>query len=563
MATRIAVLAANEVILPAASFFETEICNKIIAELSDLYQFGFLKLVGGGANLSEYIDDKLGQYEKESRQSKAYRKWQRSLGDPPAYLPRRNSASKDIKQGWLNFAKREKFSELLLSPHVGITSGFEERWMAVPDLLETRAFIAPHVFPLLVKGSPNSNLANPVKGLINEQYFGSFTREFSAGVVTDLSYLAPPHDIPSYDADLPYQGVLNELRKRNLLSRIDVANCTELLAIKDDPAFLECLAAGTVNFDERTMTINLGSLRMGSDDLDKATIGIITALPKEFVAVCSVLGAGEPVVAPGSGAGRKYAIATVKAKNGGTHNIVITLLLDMGNNSAAIRATQMMQHCKNVEHILMVGIAGAIPNPAKVSDHVRLGDIVVSNRNGVVQYDYNKKMPTETEHRHPPRPPAAQLIEAVSYLEVSLLQGKFPWETFIDEAIEALGPSWSRPSEDRDKLRDWDETTIDHPADSKRRPGQPRVFQGPIASANSLLKDPSTRDGLRDKFGVKAVEMEASGIADAAWTAEKAGYLVIRGTCDYCNPDKGDDWQQYAAVIAAGYTRALLEEIPA
>jgi len=561
MATRIAVLAAKEVILPAASFFESQICNKIISELNDLYQFGLLKLAGGGANLLEYIDDKLGQYEIESSQSRAYRKSQKSLRTHPAFLSRRNSASKDIKQGWLNFTKKENFVEALNNPYTHTPRDFEDKWMQIPDLLEARAFIAPHVLPLLLKDQPHPTLANTIKGLINEQYFGSFTREFSAGILTDLNYLAPPHDIPSYDTELPYQEVLNELRKQNLLTKIDEANCIELLAIKDNHIFLECLSAATATFDVKKSRLNFWRLSMGSLELETATIGIITALPKEFVAVCSVLNAGDPIVAPGTGTGRKYAIAKISNKNGGSHTIVITLLLEMGNNSAAIRATQMFHHCKNVKQVIMVGIAGAVPNSTKSSDHVRLGDIVVSNRHGVIQYDLDKEMPTEVEHRHPPRPPAAPLIEAMRYLEVSALQGRFPWETHITRAIEELGLSWSRPPEDKDRLRDWDETEIEHPSDTKRRLGHPKVYHGPIASANKLLKNPSKRDALRDRFQVKAVEMEASGIADATWIAE-TGYLVIRGTCDYCNPDKGDEWQEYASVIAAGYTRALLEELP-
>jgi nucleoside phosphorylase len=68
-------------------------------------------------------------------------------------------------------------------------------------------------------------------------------------------------------------------------------------------------------------------------------------------------------------------------------------------------------------------------------------------------------------------------------------------------------------------------------------------------------------DQLRDKFKVKAIEMEASGIANATWNRE-VGYLVVRGICDYCDSHKNDDWQQYAAVVAAAYTRALIESMP-
>jgi nucleoside phosphorylase len=100
-----------------------------------------------------------------------------------------------------------------------------------------------------------------------------------------------------------------------------------------------------------------------------------------------------------------------------------------------------------------------------------------------------------------------------------------------------------------------------HPADPQRRPGQPRAFYGPIASSNALLKDAQERDRLRDEFGIRAVEMEGSGIADATWD-RSAGYLVIRGICDYCDAAKNDTWQDYAALVAAAYMRALLMNLP-
>ena len=34
---------------------------------------------------------------------------------------------------------------------------------------------------------------------------------------------------------------------------------------------------------------------------------------------------------------------------------------------------------------------------------------------------------------------------------------------------------------------------------------------------------------------------------------------MIRGTCDYCNPTKGDSWHNYAAVAAAAYARCVIE----
>jgi hypothetical protein len=83
---------------------------------------------------------------------------------------------------------------------------------------------------------------------------------------------------------------------------------------------------------------------------------------------------------------------------------------------------------------------------------------------------------------------------------------------------------------------------------------------GTIASANQVLKNPIRRDQLRNEHRAKAVEMEGSGIADLAWT-RSIEYFVVRGICDYCDTNKRDDWQDYASVVAAAYTRVLLSSV--
>jgi hypothetical protein len=83
---------------------------------------------------------------------------------------------------------------------------------------------------------------------------------------------------------------------------------------------------------------------------------------------------------------------------------------------------------------------------------------------------------------------------------------------------------------------------------------------GAIASANQVLKNSIRRDQLRNERRAKAVEMEGSGIADLAWT-RSIEYFVVRGICDYCDANKRDNWQDYASVVAAAYTRVLLSTL--
>lgn len=290
----------------------------------------------------------------------------------------------------------------------------------------------------------------------------------------------------------------------------------------------------------------------------KPTIGIITALPKEFAAVKILLENLRTYKVGGKGAGIGYCLGEITSIYGEKYNIVLSTV-SMGNNIAASRASLLLEHFPKVESIIMVGIAGGVPDPKNADSQVHLGDIVVSGEKGVIQYDFVKEEIEKIEYRYSPRPPSASLLEAVRYLEAEEIEGNYPWINYIYQALSQL--KMTHPPENSDPLYHHENGETSHPFDSKKKAGQPRVFIGPIASANKLLKNPVLREELRDKFGAKAIEMETSGIADATWNHE-VGYLVVRGICDYCDSHKNDEWQQYAAVVAAAYTRALIESMP-
>src|SRR5687767_8896068 len=61
-ATRFSYLAADEVLIPAASYFESDLCRQIIDEFRPIFNLGFISLVGGGIDLCEFFDDKQRQY---------------------------------------------------------------------------------------------------------------------------------------------------------------------------------------------------------------------------------------------------------------------------------------------------------------------------------------------------------------------------------------------------------------------------------------------------------------------------------------------------------------------
>jgi nucleoside phosphorylase len=158
----------------------------------------------------------------------------------------------------------------------------------------------------------------------------------------------------------------------------------------------------------------------------RVTVGIVTALPKEFVAVKAML--------DGPVDHDDYVLGEMPAKGGGTHAVAL-LRSGMGTTLAAARTAGLLAKLESIDAILMVGIAGGVPNAASAWEHVRLGDIVVSDHRGVIDYGHVAETrqggQVETEHRNPPRPPSPRLLDAVEDLVGGEHEGKRPWLELI------------------------------------------------------------------------------------------------------------------------------------
>lgn len=287
-------------------------------------------------------------------------------------------------------------------------------------------------------------------------------------------------------------------------------------------------------------------IRLVNNQHINSSVGIITALPEEYMAMKTLIeNPREETIH-----GERYTWGEIPLIDGGRQQVILVLLAGMGTNLAATGATALLKSFPTVREIILTGIAGGVPDHEIPNEQMQLGDVVVSNTYGSIQFDSLKKTPENSIYRSYPRPPSARLLKAARYLEAGQLAGNCPWLPFIIYAMETL--HIQRPARETDPLAS---------VHIQRDSDEPRIFLAPIGSSNILLKDPAQREELHHRFGIKAIEMEAAGVADATWNAD-AGYLVVRGISDYCDANKNDIWHNYAAVVAAAYVRALLASIP-
>ncbi|KAL5335586.1 pfs domain-containing protein [Aspergillus crustosus] len=259
----------------------------------------------------------------------------------------------------------------------------------------------------------------------------------------------------------------------------------------------------------------------------------------------------------------------------GPHNIIVAVMPETGNNTAATTATQLLNDFPSFRFGLLVGIGGGVPGSKESGNDVRLGDVVVSHATGtfggVVQYDLGKKLFNGSFQRtgHLNKPPevlsaSAKRLQASHYRSPSKMTSYLAEMTGRFPKMQEL---FQHPGLDQDELFCSDyahqggssceecdrEQTVPRPP---RRDIDPRIHYGTIGSANMVLKDAVTRDQLKRDTGALCVEMEAAGLMDTF------PCLVIRGICDYADSHKNKQWQPYAAATAAAYMKELLMMIP-
>ncbi|KAL3448259.1 hypothetical protein BJX65DRAFT_307124 [Aspergillus insuetus] len=321
---------------------------------------------------------------------------------------------------------------------------------------------------------------------------------------------------------------------------------------------------------------------------DAYTIAWICALPLEMAAAKLILDEIHDNLPQPASDHNCYTLGSIHG-----HNIAIACLPSgvYGTTSAATVMAQMLSTFRSIKFGLMVGIGGGVPTKTDV----QLGDVVVgipsASSGGVIQFDFGKTLHSGRFQRIGSlnKPPQV-LLTAVTQLRSAQLIGEE--ESRLMETIsaalkgrcerpgdakaqgrshslsrdEAIRKQFFRPTDDRlfdssyaHQNPDADCSTCDLdklvPRDA-RQSTAPRIHYGSIASGNQVMKDAQTRDAIAHELDVLCFEMEAAGLLD------QLPCLVIRGICDYCDSHKSKEWQGYAALMAAAYTRTLLRVVP-
>ena len=199
------------------------------------------------------------------------------------------------------------------------------------------------------------------------------------------------------------------------------------------------------------------------------------------------------------------------------YEIVVAQSLGMGNVNVPLLVNEIIQHWEP-QAILLVGIAGA------ASERQHLGDLVIAS--DVYYYERGKLTPDGMK-------PEPYMFKADNVL----------WDRVITVA------DWTAP------------ISVPRPDETQERP---KIYRGVIASGEKVIADAAVRDEIAaGQRRIKAIEMEGYGFSSAIWQSfDHIRHLVIKAICDRADSSKNDEWQPYAAAVAADFTKHFLLDRP-
>ncbi|XP_064637244.1 uncharacterized protein LOC135493677 [Lineus longissimus] len=316
---------------------------------------------------------------------------------------------------------------------------------------------------------------------------------------------------------------------------------------------------------------------------EQPTVGIVTALYCEKQAVDAMIENKTTYVkysAKTKGDSSVYTIGKI-----GKIKVVCTKLSRVGRGrgeaiAAGNAITRLLGTFSRIEHVIVTGVGGAVPNPGDYEKHVRLGDLVVSFAAAAKDPVYihcDKMEPVNGEYNFLTRTwfPKERAMQGVAMDMQEMLaehRTKYPWETFIDEGKEAMSSEESgfyKPASRNDRIfvpnSGGSLIEYEHPQPPPGhyvREGQPRIHFGAFGAGRFVSRNDRIREDFSNLCGVIAYDYEFYAVMESLEGNRCDSFIVIRGMADYADGTKQKDWQPYSSLVAAAFTKAFVMAIP-
>lgn len=358
-----------------------------------------------------------------------------------------------------------------------------------------------------------------------------------------------------------------------------------------------------INSQDQHEVITIQQQPTVSND-DQPTIAIITVNYYEKLAVDAMMSNKVTFVRhKPEGESNVYTIGNI-----GIHRVVSTKLPLLGRDSRSAKissgntTTRLLGIFQRVDHVLLVGCAGAVPHYSDHRKHIRRGDIVVSFPTNNTSNNHEKNTTNNNEeedyvyaHFEMQKssgpgsgqnnqliskswmPASMELYKIVNQIRKTFnpkMNVEYPWEEYLEHGIASLYNEeldCRRPTEDKLFFTIGDKNIIEvnHPEDpdmsgqyDRRQFGQPTLRFGKIAGGDRVVKDENLRHLLSEQHGIVAFDSDMDQVMDSIEGNRKDSFMIVRSVVDYADGTTSKEWHPYAALCAAAFAKTVICALP-
>jgi nucleoside phosphorylase/tetratricopeptide (TPR) repeat protein len=285
---------------------------------------------------------------------------------------------------------------------------------------------------------------------------------------------------------------------------------------------------------------------IAQDYKGKVDFGIITIRDDEYQAVLDRL--PTKILVQGK---QYYSLSRLATVDGEEYLIALVKSPEQGNTTSQSVTNKLIDDL-DPKWLVLAGIAGSVPE----YEHT-LGDVLVATR--LQDFSISASIPNhgqEFDVRGGPMLPVIQSLAAgLLAIEPHLERWNSPEMLTVERPKVKISASSFYGDEDwKKKVR---KSIVKYFGKNSERQ-QPKVFTGSVASSDRLIKDTELiQQWLETARQIRAVEMELTGVYQAAWDAQKP-VLAVRGISDIVGFKRSAEWTAYACHTAASFLVALL-----
>lgn len=179
---------SDVVYVPAVSYFEMPYCRSLISLFKESFPDQKITLIGDGKDIYSFLDLRLLEYEKSSKQSNIYKQAKNSIRQLPPYKSVETNTTDFLIQNWSSSFLDISGNPKSIFSLKYLRDSWEIRLDNIEDYLNGRAFVGSNIGNILYSKINHKNKVSIVSS-INEVFFNRFISTLKCNYFCNLYYL--------------------------------------------------------------------------------------------------------------------------------------------------------------------------------------------------------------------------------------------------------------------------------------------------------------------------------------------------------------------------------------